>query len=100
VAPESTSGEVRLPGPGVVTTVGMMAIGPETAKRATGETSATDVGNVGTLNAIAATVRGPTAVLLGPGLALLVGTADLARVFLTAAAAATADHRPGEAAAP
>jgi len=48
VGPESTSGEVHPLGPGAVTIVGMMATGQEIAKQATGETSATDAGSVGT----------------------------------------------------
>ncbi len=45
---ESTLEEVLLLALGVATTVGMMGIGQETAKRVTGEISATDVGSVGT----------------------------------------------------
>lgn len=61
VGPESTLGEVPLLGPGVATTVETMGIGQETAKQATGETSATDAGSAGTLSAIAATVQGQIA---------------------------------------
>lgn len=61
VGPESTLGEVHLPGLGAVTIVGMMDIGQETAKQVTGETSATGAGSVGTLSAIAVTAQGQTA---------------------------------------
>ena len=45
---ESTLEEVLHLALGVATTVGTMGIGRETAKRVTGETSATGAGSVGT----------------------------------------------------
>jgi hypothetical protein len=45
---ESTWEEALLPALGVATTVGTTGIGHETARRVTGETSATDAGSAGT----------------------------------------------------